>query len=215
MIIALWLISIAPSFALRNNFRFCSSINKVEFMNVISAQSGNAEVETVANEVFGKEFDNNLSALTESQSESDQLYWKGRIYSKRLTTEEDKVRNKKSFDNLRFTFVLDSLFVSFIGLALVWLFGTVKDVKSFALGSTLGLGYAVLLGKYVESIGSGSQRGLASGGLRFLPVFLIVLLYGKNKEELSIIPELLGFSTYQLASLLQIFNKSAYSVQED
>jgi len=215
MIIALWLISIAPSFALRNNFRFCSSINKVEFMNVVSAQSGNAEVDTVANEVFGKEFDNNLSALTESQSESDQLYWKGRIYSKRLTTEEDKVRNKKSFDNLRFTFVLDSLFVSFIGLALVWLFGTVKDVKSFALGSTLGLGYAVLLGNYVESIGSGSQRGLASGGLRFLPVFLTVLLYGKNKEELSIIPELLGFSTYQLASLLQIFNKSAYSVQED
>jgi hypothetical protein len=41
-------------------------------------------------------------------------------------------------------------------------------------------------------------------------VVLLILLYSKNKEYISIVPEILGFFTFQVASLLQIFNQDAY-----
>jgi hypothetical protein len=70
------------------------------------------------------------------------------------------------------------------------------------------------LGKYVEKIGT-AQKNRVVDTLRFAPVILIVALYGKFKMIISIIPELMGFFTsYQLASLLQIFNDNLYNVDD-
>lgn len=60
----------------------------------------------------------------------------------------------------------------------------------------------------MEKIGSNEKNTL--GNLRFAPVILLIAVYSKNKEYVSIIPELLGFSSYQIGSLLQIFNEGAY-----
>jgi hypothetical protein len=82
------------------------------------------------------------------------------------------------------------------------------------LGSLLGLIYAGLLGRYVESIGN--QEGSRGGSYRYLPVIFLILLYGKYRTIFSIIPELIGFFGYQGASLLQIFNEDLYSgLKED
>jgi hypothetical protein len=137
-------------------------------------------------------------------------YWKGKPY--RQLPRRDRGKVMKSFDNLRATFLADSIFVSACGICLVWQFGVWKDVKSFALGSALGLLYAILLGRYVEGIG-GQQKG--GGSARFAPVILLVALYGKYRTELSIIPELLGFFTYQVASFLQIFNSDLYQEETE
>ena len=126
---------------------------------------------------------------------------------------ENRAAVMKGYDNLRITFILDSIFISCIGLGLVMYFGTFKDSVSYTLGSLLGLSYVILLGRYVEnlnSVGNGKTASSGAGGARFAPVILLVLLYGKNKETLSIIPELLGFFSYQIGSFLQIFNENAY-----
>jgi hypothetical protein len=143
-------------------------------------------------------------------------YWKGKPYRQLQTKGKSRDMVMKSFDNLRVTFLADSAFVAALGLCGFWAFGTYKDVVSFGVGSVLGLGYAVLLGRYVEGIGGGGgqQRGGGAGSARFAPVILLVVLYGKFRTQLSIVPELLGFFSYQLASLLQIFNESAYQDEE-
>jgi hypothetical protein len=81
----------------------------------------------------------------------------------------------------------------------------------------LGLMYAALLGRYVESIGSDGRSGGGggAGSARFAPVILLIAIYGKNKETVSIIPELLGFFGYQLGSFLQIFNENLYGDAEE
>lgn len=137
-------------------------------------------------------------------------YWKGKPY--RQLPAKDRGKIMKGFDNLRATFLADSIFVSALGLSATWYFGTWKDVVSFALGSGLGLLYAVLLGRYVEGIG-GQQSG--GGAARFAPVILLVAVYGKYRTQLSILPELLGFFSYQVASFLQVWNESLYEEEED
>ena len=161
--------------------------------------------------VDGPTYARSSFAPTKTQQELEPLrYWKGKPYRQLPAKERGKVM--KSFDNLRATFLADSVFVGALGLCLAWSFGTWKDVVSFALGSALGLAYAVLLGRYVEGIG-GQQKG--GGAARFAPVILLVAVYGKYRTQLSIVPELLGFFSYQAASLLQIFNESAYAEEEE
>ena len=131
---------------------------------------------------------------------------------------EKRAAVMKGYDNLRITFILDSIFISCVGLGLIMYFGTFKDTVSYTIGSLLGLSYVVLLGRYVENlnaVGNGKTASSGAGGARFAPVILLVLLYGKNKDTISIIPEILGFFSYQIGSFLQIFNENAYGDNEE
>ena len=152
-------------------------------------------------DIFGKEFES-LSDLRTS------VYWKGKQIAVLPRSETSKARQSETFNRVRATLILDSLFVSTLGLCLTWYFGTLADSFSYAIGSLLGLGYANLLSKYVESIGSPEKS--MGGNARFLPVILLILVYAKNKETVHIIPELLGFFSYQIGSFLQMFNANLY-----
>ena len=190
--------------------------------------TGGTEPTGGTDDVFGAEFapaketeqvgpDYSSFKPTKTAAELEPVrYWKGKPYRQLQTKGKSRDRVMKSFDNLRVTFLADSAFVAALGLCGFWAFGTYKDVVSFGIGSVLGLGYAVLLGRYVEGIGGGGGqlRGGGAGSARFAPVILLVVLYGKFRTQLSIVPELLGFFSYQLASLLQIFNESAYEEEE-
>ncbi len=97
-----------------------------------------------------------------------------------------------------------------IGFSAIWLFGTYKDSCSFGVGSALGLCYSVLLGRYVERLGT-AKESKVSDGLRFVPVVILVGLYAKYKADFSPIMELAGFiSSYQVGSFLQMFNPDLY-----
>jgi hypothetical protein len=171
---------------------------------------------SVPDDVFGAEFKNVAPVIPEEET-----FWRGKTMYKKISPEK-RMAAMGEYDNLRVTFLLDNLFISTLGLAAVWTFGTFKDAFSYGVGSLLGLFYAALLGRYVETLGSSGEAqpgqkvgGGGAGAARFAPVILLILLYGKNKESISIIPELMGFFTYQVASLLQIFNEDAYSKKSD
>jgi hypothetical protein len=167
----------------------------------------NSRNETNIDDIFGSEF------KPVDQDEKDNTYWRG---NRQYTVLSPKGREKAmdGYNNLRLTFLLDNLFISALGLCLIWGFGTFKDSFSYGIGSALGLGYATLLSRYVESLGEGGGGG-GGGAARFAPVLLLILLYSKNKEYISIIPEILGFFTFQIASLLQIFNEDAYGEESE
>jgi hypothetical protein len=161
--------------------------------------------DTINDEIFGAEFSDGNTGKTDEEK----TYWRGNIQYTEISPEK-RGKVMKGYDNLRITFLLDNLFISALGLCLLWSFGTYKDAFSYGVGSFLGLGYAALLARYVESLGSKQGGGAGGGAARFAPVVLLILLYSKNKEYISIVPEILGFFTFQVASLLQIFNQDAY-----
>ena len=126
----------------------------------------------------------------------------------RILKPEGRAQVMKGYDQMRASFIEDSIFVSVMGLSLVLWFGTFKDAVSFGIGAVLGGFYAVLLSSYVEKLGNNERN--TTGNLRFAPVILLIAIYSKNKEYVNFIPELLGFSCYQIGSLLQAFNEDAY-----
>ena len=176
-------------------------------LKALSQISDDSEV--VSDEIFGSEF----KAVDSAAPAEEKTYWRGNIQYTEISPEK-RGEIMKGYDNLRITFLLDNLFISVLGLCLLWSFGTYKDAFSYGVGSLLGLGYAALLARYVESLGSKSGGGAGGGAARFAPVVLLILLYSKNKEFISIVPEILGFFTFQVASLLQIFNEDAYGESE-
>lgn len=171
--------------------------------------------------IFGSEFvtvDTKIidpSLITTNDDDNNTItFRKGEriVYPKPLPVQK-REEIMEGFQNARVTFLIDSIFVSMIGLTLTWYFGTFKDSYSYGIGSILGLAYATLLGRYVESLNT--NKGSAGGSARYAPVILLIALYGKNKETISIIPELLGFFSYQVASFLQIFNEDLYKEKSD
>mmetsp|Transcript_18181 Transcript_18181/g.18231 ORF Transcript_18181/g.18231 Transcript_18181/m.18231 type:complete len:232 (-) Transcript_18181:238-933(-) len=184
------------------------SINRKVCIRYFSAEN---------DDIFGAEFrpalsEKSIDEPTEAREYQQQLYWKGRSYVKKAVAPERAYQSKEEFEKLRLTFVFDSIYISLLGLCVAWTVGSYKDAISYGIGSILGAAYAVLLGRYVQTIGTGA--GGASGGARFAPVILLVLLYSKNKDIISIIPEIIGFFSFQLGSFLQIFNTDAYGESE-
>lgn len=160
-------------------------------------------------EIFGAEFlkdeqNNNLSSSS----------IKAPIRRKYLSYEE-RQKVMTGYQKVRVTILSDSLLISVVGFSLVWLLASYKDAISFGIGATLGSIYTILLGKYVENIGT-QNRSKFGENVRFLPAIILIALYGKFKTVIAIIPELAGFFTsYQLASLLQAFNQDLYGESDE
>ena len=165
------------------------------------------ERDTKLNDIFESQF---VASKTRDEVYGRAQYWNGKPYNKVTVGDTDRNEVMKDFDRARVVFLTDSIFVIAVGFALVWGLGTLKDVKSYGLGSVLGLMYALLLGRYVENLGSEGGAGTGGGSARFAPVILLIATYGKFKSELNLIPELLGFFTYQISSFLQAFNEDLY-----
>lgn len=80
---------------------------------------------------------------------------------------------------------------------------------SYVFGAIFGLAYAYGLGRYVESIGGSvddteAVQGAGVGQARFAFLILLFIFVGKFRSVgLEPIPAILGFFTYQIASLSQ------------
>lgn len=120
-----------------------------------------------------------------------------------------KFNRGKSFAARKFQLLFDSLWISALGLALMWAGFSFEASVSYALGALLGFGYITLLGKTVEAVGAGpgEVRGAGAGQARFAMVILLVLIAGKYRDTIQVIPSIVGFSMYQVASLLQAFER--------
>jgi|EP00624_Nannochloropsis_granulata_P004493 hypothetical protein len=120
---------------------------------------------------------------------------------------KDEISRGKSYAARKFQLLFDSLWLSALGLALCWAAFSFEASVSYGLGALLGFGYITLLGRTVEAIGTVGVPGAGVGQARFALVILLVLLAGKYRDTIQVIPAIIGFSTYQIASFLQAFER--------
>lgn len=220
VLVSIWLISVTAFVPQRGRglHRLEEVIKNVKHRSLVRVW-GAADLRNKADDVGGEKGDE-MDEIFESQFKASKTrdevygsaqYWKGKPYNKLTVEETDRNKVMKDFDRARAVFLTDSIFVVAVGFAMAWGFGTLRDVKSYGLGSLLGLMYALLLGRYVENLGSESGGGGGGSSARFAPVILLIAAFGKFKTELNLVPELLGFFTYQISSFLQAFNEDLYN----
>jgi hypothetical protein len=153
-----------------------------------------------------------LQSLT---TNGDGDFWaKQKELAKEMTGVVAKSRNaevREQFARRRLALLKDTAYFGFFIFCLLWMFFANPFVAfSYSLGTTLGLAYAYGLGRYVEKIGGSTiedieaAQGAGVGEARFAFLILLVIILGKFRSSgLLEIPSLLGFFTYQLATLNQ------------
>lgn len=100
-------------------------ITKDTNIDTDSLSTASTEISTDTDTIFGAEF-----KLDTTRAET---YWKGNKQYTRISPLKRK-KVMTGYDNLRVTFLLDNLFISVLGLCLLWSFGTYKDAFSYATG---------------------------------------------------------------------------------
>lgn len=117
---------------------------------------------------------------------------------------------KEKFAKRRLALVADTAYFTLIIFCILWgVANTVFTPVSYVFGAIFGLAYSYGLGKYVETLGgsaedAGSVQGAGVGQARFAFLILLFVIVGKFRSQgLQEIPAILGFFTYQLASLNQ------------
>jgi len=115
-------------------------------------------------------------------------------------------KQAQEFQKKKYALLTDNLFLCSLGFAFCWGFFPIATSLSYALGAVVGLLYLALLARFVENLGQG---GIGSGGgaSRLALVVLLVLLCGKNREQLELPSALAGFFTYQVTTVLKGLNE--------
>eukprot|EP01082_Thalassiosira_pseudonana_P009425 g8211.t1 g8211 contig29:13414-14255(+) len=145
----------------------------------------------------------------------EKIFWaKQQALAAEMAAQADsgvKRENKEKFAKRRLALTSDTLYFSLLISCLLWLFSSNPFVTiSYLFGATSGTAYAYGLGKYVETIG-GSIDDIEEEGqvlvlvlARFAFLILLFVVVGKFRDQgLLEIPSIMGFFTYQLASLGQ------------
>ncbi len=142
-----------------------------------------------------------------------EIFWaKQRAMAAQFEAQADaglKNANKEKFAKRRLALVSDTLYFSVLIACLLWLASSNPFVTiSYLFGAMSGTAYSYGLGKYVETIGGSIDdteiEGAGIGQARFAFLILLFVVVGKFRDQgLLEIPSIMGFFTYQLASLGQ------------
>mmetsp|Transcript_17682 Transcript_17682/g.38631 ORF Transcript_17682/g.38631 Transcript_17682/m.38631 type:complete len:221 (-) Transcript_17682:91-753(-) len=121
-----------------------------------------------------------------------------------------KEENKNNFDKIQKALVTETVFFSALLFSLLWLACDNPYVPlSFVFGSLFGIAYTYGLGKFVSTVGgtiddANAVEGAGVGQARFAFLIMLFIFLGKLRPYgLMEIPSIMGFFTYQLASLSQ------------
>lgn len=153
-----------------------------------------------------------LSPLRMAESDTDFWQQQRELMNDLSDTNEKSLKeeNQKSFAKIQTDLIIESLFITTIIFSLLWLACDNPFVPlSYAFGSAFGTAYAYGLGKYVESVGgtiddAAAVEGAGVGQARFAFLIMLFIFVGKFRSYgLLEIPSIMGFFTYQLASLSQ------------
>jgi len=149
----------------------------------------------------------------DKKSLSDQIFWaKQQAFAAQLSAKEDagvKQENREKFAARRLALTSDTFYFSVLIASLLWLVSPNPFVTiSYLFGAISGTAYSFGLGKYVETIGGSiddtDMEGAGVGQARFAFLILLIVVLGKFRSQgLVEIPSIMGFFTYQLASLSQ------------
>lgn len=163
---------------------------------------------------------NNDGDNTKEEKEEDvkkrvqqEIFWaKQRAMAAEFAAKEDaglKSEQKEKFAQRRMALVSDTAYFSVLIACLLWIVSANPFVTiSYLFGSMSGTAYAYGLGKYVETIGGSIDdaeiEGTGIGQARFAFLILLFVVVGRFRDQgLLEIPSIMGFFTYQLASLGQ------------
>ena len=117
--------------------------------------------------------------------------------------------NRDKFAKRRLALTSDTFYFSILIASVLWIIYSNPFVTlSYLFGALSGTAYSYGLGKYVESIGGSIDdvevEGAGVGQARFAFLILLFVVVGKFRSQgLLEIPSIMGFFTYQLASLNQ------------
>lgn len=151
--------------------------------------------------------------MAENENERADFWQQQRDLMNELTEENDKSlkeENKKNYDKIQTALVTETAFFSALIFSLLWLASDNPFAPlSFLFGSIFGTMYTYGLGKYVSTVGgsiddAGAVEGAGVGQARFAFLIVLFIFLGKFRPYgLQEIPSIMGFFTYQLASLSQ------------
>ncbi|EJK49082.1 hypothetical protein THAOC_32076 [Thalassiosira oceanica] len=149
----------------------------------------------------------------DGMSTSDMIFWaKQKAMAAAFEAQADESlrrENREKFAKRRQALTSDTFYFSVLIASALWIVAPNPFVTiSYLFGALLGTAYSFGLGKYVESIGASvddeEAAGAGVGQARFAFLILLVVFVGKFRSAgLLEIPSIMGFFTYQLASLGQ------------
>lgn len=113
-----------------------------------------------------------------------------------------RAREKAKYEMQKYRLIGDNIFLTLLVGSGVWGFFSFKTAVSFGLGGLMGTMYLILLGRFVESLGS-EEGGGGGGPARLGLAVALVLICSKNREVLEVAPAIAGFFMYQASTLLQ------------
>ena len=177
----------------RNKF---SSPSSLSMSPTDTESTGEGKTKEKATTIAQEEFWKAQAALAESMTET--------------VDKSAKEETREQFARRRLALVNETLLFSTLIFSLIWLVGSNPFTAiSYAFGAALGTAYSYGLGKYVETIGGSADdaedlQGAGVGQARFAFLILLFVFVGKFRSAgLQEIPSIMGFFTYQIASLSQ------------
>ena len=158
--------------------------------------------------------ENNCGLLRMAESgDKDDFWQQQRDLMNEMSDQNEqslKEENSKNFSKVQNALITETVFFSALLFSLLWLACDNPFVPfSYVFGSVFGIAYTYGLGKYVETVGgtiddAQAVEGAGVGQARFAFLIMLFLFVGKLRAYgLIEIPSILGFFTYQLASLSQ------------
>lgn len=119
------------------------------------------------------------------------------------------------YKRLRNQLLGNTLFLGAIGLCVAWSFGSMKEVESFAVGLLGSVCYVYLLSRSVDRLAdaareTGRQSWDSLQAARIAILVLLVVGSARNADKLSVVPVLLGFFTYKVATVTPLLTGEAF-----
>jgi len=150
---------------------------------------------------------------SDDQKEGEEDFWaKQKALAAEMTAKTDagvRQENNDNYSRRALALTSDTFYFTVLIASLLWLVWPNPFVTlSYLFGALSGTAYSYGLGKYVQQIGGSIYdadiEGAGVGQARFAFLILLFVVVGKFRSQgLLEIPSIMGFFTYQLASLGQ------------
>lgn len=125
-----------------------------------------------------------------------------------VTTESKSSKNSMdSYYQLQQELLVTTIVLIAIAFGPIWWFYSIKVALNYFVGACTGVVYLKLLARNVERLGTQEQKV----GKSQLAVFIGVIIFATQWEQLQVLPIFLGFLTYKAAILVYTLKTVAKS----